>query len=396
MTAMASYDVVIMGAGAAGLLCAMEAGRRGRKVLVLDKSRKAGPKILISGGGRCNFTNLYAEPDAYLSENPHFMKSALSRYTQWDFISLVDKHHLTWHEKTLGQLFCDQKSGAIVEMLLTECREHGVDIRLRQEILGVDYREDRYLVKTHEFLFDAEHLVVATGGPSIPKMGATDLGYHIARQFGLRIVMPRPALVPLTFDPGAVDYPFQGLSGISLEIIASCNRHEFREQMLITHKGLSGPAILQISSYWKRGMQITINLLPDIDAADWLRTEQQRRPKTELRSILSQRLPRRLVLRLCEQLLPDQPINQLGKKQLNQVAKILNNLVLTPSGTEGFRTAEVTAGGVDTTELSSRTMEARKQPGLYFIGEVIDVTGWLGGYNFQWAWSSGWCAGQYV
>jgi len=227
-------------------------------------------------------------------------------------------------------------------------------------------------------------------------MGATDLGYHIARQFGIRIVIPRPALVPLTFDPCAVDYPFQCLSGISLEIIASCNRHEFREQMLITHKGLSGPAILQISSYWKRGMQITINLLPDIDAADWLRTEQQRRPKTELRSILSQRLPRRLVLRLCEQLLPDQPINQLGKKQLIQVAKILNNLVLTPSGTEGFRTAEVTAGGVDTTELSSRTMEARKQPGLYFIGEVIDVTGWLGGYNFQWAWSSGWCAGQYV
>lgn len=391
-----NYDVIIIGAGAAGLMCAIEAGKRNRKTLIIDKAKKAGPKILISGGGRCNFTNLYVEPEAYISNNLHFVKSALSRYTQWDFIHLLDEHHITWHEKTLGQLFCDQKAGAVVDMLLAGCREQGVHIHMQEAIDNIQADNSHYLVRTDSSNYRCESLVIATGGPSIPRMGSTDFGYRIARQFGLRVVPTRPALVPLTFDPGAPDYPFQGLSGISLEVTATCSGHQFREQMLITHKGLSGPAILQISSYWKKGEPISINLLPDIEVAEWLQEQQSERPRIELRTLLSEVLPRRLALQLCGQLLPDCPLNELSKKNMHLVTQLLNNMELHPSGTEGYRTAEVTAGGVDTNELSSKTMECRNQPGLYFIGEVVDVTGWLGGYNFQWAWSSGWCAGQYV
>jgi predicted Rossmann fold flavoprotein len=391
-----TYDVIIIGAGAAGLMCAIEAGKRGRKTLVIDKSKKAGPKILISGGGRCNFTNLYVEPEAYLSENPHFVKSALSRYTQWDFIHLLDEHNITWHEKTLGQLFCDQKAGAIVDMLIDECRTQGVQILMQEDVEAIKKADLHYVLSTERENYLTAHLVIATGGPSIPRMGSTDFGYRIARQFGLRVIPPRPALVPMTFDPGSPDYPFQGLSGVSLEVITQCDNHQFREQMLITHKGLSGPAILQISSYWRKGMPLVINLLPDIDVARWLPEQQETRPRTELRTLLSEVIPRRLALRLCESQLPDRPVIELGKKQIVEIAHQLNSMTLQPSGTEGYRTAEVTAGGVDTSELSSKTLESRKQPGLFFIGEVVDVTGWLGGYNFQWAWSSGWCAGQYV
>ena len=377
-------------------MCAIEAGKRNRKTLVIDKAKKAGPKILISGGGRCNFTNLYVEPEAYISDNPHFVKSALSRYTQWDFIHLLGEHHITWHEKTLGQLFCDQKAGAVVDMLLAECSEHGVHIHMQEVIDDIQADNSHYLVRTDKGNYRCESLVIATGGPSIPRMGSTDFGYRIARQFGLRVVPTRPALVPLTFDPGAPDYPFQGLSGISLEVTATCAGHQFREQMLITHKGLSGPAILQISSYWKKGESISINLLPDIEVAEWLQDQQLARPRIELRTLLAEVMPRRLALQLCEQLLPDRSLNELSKKEIHLITQQLNNMELHPSGTEGYRTAEVTAGGVDTNELSSKTMESRKRAGLYFIGEVVDVTGWLGGYNFQWAWSSGWCAGQYV
>jgi hypothetical protein len=391
-----TFDVIIIGAGAAGLMCSIEAAKRGRKVLILDKARKAGPKILISGGGRCNFTNLNVEPEAYLSENLHFAKSALSRFTQWDFIHLLDEHGLSWHEKTLGQLFCDQKSTAIVDMLLGDAREHGVHIHLQHDVQSVNAGETGYLVHTGSGAFTCQHLVIASGGPSIPKMGASDLAYRIARQFGLSVVPPRPALVPLTFDPGDPDYPFQGLAGISLEVIARCGEQSFREQMLITHKGLSGPAILQISSYWRKGLQLTINLLPDHHLLQWLPEQQKARPQLMLRKLLAELMPKRLALRLCESLFTNKPIAELSQKQLEQIADKLNAMELKPAGTEGYRTAEVTAGGISTDELSSKTLEARKQPGLYFIGEAIDVTGWLGGYNFQWAWSSGWCAGQYV
>ena len=391
-----TYDVIIIGAGAAGLMCSIEAAKRSRRVLVIDKARKAGPKILISGGGRCNFTNLYVEPDAYLSENPHFVKSALSRYTQWDFINLIEEHGLGWHEKTLGQLFCDQKSTAVVDMLLGDAQTHGVQIKLQHDVQSVNTNANGYQVQTDSGTFTCNHLVIASGGPSIPKMGSTDLAYRIARQFGLSVVPPRPALVPLTFDPGEPDYPFQGLSGISLEVITHCRDQSFREQMLITHKGLSGPAILQISSYWQKGTPLVINLLPDIDLAHWLPEQQQLRPRIPLHKLLSEHMPKRLALELCASLLPDKPIAELSQKQLKQIAGKLNAMELKPAGTEGYRTAEVTAGGISTDELSSKTMEVRKQPGLYFIGEAIDVTGWLGGYNFQWAWSSGWCAGQYV
>lgn len=391
-----TYDVIIIGAGAAGLMCSIEAAKRGRKVLILDKAKKAGPKILISGGGRCNFTNLYVEPEAYICENPHFVKSALSRYTQWDFIHHLEEHGLSWHEKTLGQLFCDQKSTAVVDMLLGDARAHGADILLRQDVQSVKALKSGYQLITDSGAYACQHLVVASGGPSIPKMGSSDLAYRIGRQFGLSIVPPRPALVPLTFDPGEPDYPFQGLSGISMEVITQCGKQSFREQMLITHKGLSGPAILQISSYWKKGTPLRINLLPNIDLSQWLSEQQQARPRTELHNLLAEHMPRRLSLRLCESLLPDKPIAELSQKQLKQIADQLNSMELQPAGTEGYRTAEVTAGGISTGELSSKTMESRKQPGLFFIGEAIDVTGWLGGYNFQWAWSSGWCAGQYV
>jgi hypothetical protein len=388
------YDVIIIGAGAAGLMCAAIAGQRGRRVLLLDKADKIGSKILISGGGRCNFTNLHVNPAAYLSQNSHFCKSALARYTPQDFLALMRQHHLSWHEKTLGQLFCDQKAPAVVEMLWAECRDAGVDLLLNTEVGEISRNEANFRLQTTQGRLDAVSLVIATGGPSIPRMGSTDFGVRVAKQFGLKSIPFSPALVPFTFPQDVLEGLFAGLAGVSTEVAVSCGEGYFREQMLFTHRGLSGPAILQISSYWQKGESIVIDLLPGKDAAAWLQAMQKQRPKAELKTVLSEMLPNRLALRLCETLFPNRPLGQYGEKQLQAIAQQLQAWELTPSGTEGMRTAEVSVGGVDTRELSSKTFETRKVPGLYFIGETVDVTGWLGGYNFQWAWASGWCAGQ--
>jgi predicted Rossmann fold flavoprotein len=393
------YDVIVIGAGAAGLMCAIEAGKRGRRVLVLDKAKKLAPKILISGGGRCNFTNLYADAETYLSANPHFCKSALARYTQWDFIALMDKHKLGWQEKTLGQLFCDDKSPAVVAMLEKECLELGVEISLNCAVFSLESGE-KFHVASARGDYSSEALVVASGGPSIPRMGATDLGIQVARQFGLNVIPFIPALVPFTFSPIDIERYFKDLSGISLEVIISCNGVNFREKLLITHRGLSGPACLQISSYWRQGQRIEINLLPEIDAEAWLLESRQVRGKASLKTLLAKHFPKRLAARLADTLL-DTPyaetaLGAINSTELCAFAACLNGWVLRPAGTEGMRTAEVSLGGVNTDELSSKTMQAHKVPGLYFIGETVDVTGWLGGYNFQWAWASGWVAGQVV
>ena len=394
---MKSYDVIIIGAGAAGLMCAIEASRRGRSVLLLDKAEKAGKKILISGGGRCNFTNLFVDPEAYLSNNPHFCKSALSRYTQWDFIDKFESHQLNWHEKTLGQLFCDQKSPAVVQMLLDEC--DGVDKVFSAEIKRIEF-DKNYTIDSTQGQFQADSLVVATGGPSIPKMGATDFALQIAKQFNLKSIPFKPALVPFTFSQTDIERYFKGLSGLSLEVSMSCNGQSFKEMALITHRGISGPVVLQISSYWKKNDQISINLLPEIDATERLLTAQQNKGTTALKNILSEYFSKRLALRFSQTLiaidLSEKTLGEIKQTDLKEFGQVLNNWILTPSGTEGLRTAEVCTGGVNTNELSSKTMESSKQPGLYFIGESVDVTGWLGGYNFQWAWSSGWAAGQVV
>ena len=392
---MKQYDVLIIGAGAAGLICAIECSRRGRSVLVLEKNNRAGKKILISGGGRCNFTNLYANPEAYISNNPHFCKSALSRYTQWDFVSMMDKHKLKWHEKTLGQLFCDTKSVAVLDMLLSESK--GVDIITETVAQSIKYNGE-YIVNTNNDVIKSKSLVIASGGPSIPKMGATDFGVQVASQFGLKSTPFKPGLVPLTFHKSDIDKYFIGLSGISMEAIVSSNNAKFREMVLITHRGISGPAILQISSYWSKGDLIQINLMPDINAVEYLLMNQQNRGKAELKTILSEHFSRRLSERLANTLtvkeLANTPLGQIKQKDLKDLGGLLNNWTLYPSGTEGMRTAEVCLGGVDVNELSSKTMESIKQPSLYFVGETVDITGWLGGYNFQWAWSSGWAAGQ--
>ncbi len=388
------FDVVIIGAGAAGMMCAIEAGKRGRSVLLLDKAKKAGKKILISGGGRCNFTNLYASPDNFLSANPHFCKSALARYTQWDFIALLEQHGLSWHEKTQGQLFCDQRAPAIVNMLLTLCKQADVTLQLDSTIGHIE-KDNLFAITTNRGVFAAESLVIATGGPSIPRMGATAFSLDVARQFGLDTIAFRPALVPLLLS-GDDRQLFDGLAGVSLEVIVNCNGQSFREQLLITHKGLSGPAILQISSYWKPGDTIVINLLPTLDAASWAVTVHQNHPNQQLKTALSQLLPRKLAQRLSTALFPDQSIRQFSPGALQQVIETLQSLTVKPTASEGLRTAEVCLGGVDTRGLSSKTMAAREVAGLYFVGEAVDVTGQLGGFNFQWAWSSGWCAGQYV
>jgi predicted Rossmann fold flavoprotein len=398
--ALETCDVVIIGAGAAGLLCAIEAARRGRKVVVLDKAEKAGKKILISGGGRCNFTNLHIDPEAYLSTNPHFCKSALARYTQWDFIAKMDQHQLAWHEKTLGQLFCDDKAPAVLNMLLSECRDVGVNFKFNVEIQQINHQQ-QYRVVTDRSEYHASVVVVATGGPSIPKMGATGFGVQLARQFGLKVVSFTPALVPLTFHPQDIQHYFEGLSGLSIDAQVHCNGASFREGLLITHRGFSGPAILQISSYWQPGDELAINLLPDLDATAYLLEAQAKRGKSELKTVLSVHFPKRLSERLANTLLDNKslastPLAQIKLCDMQALGATLNHWCLRPSGTEGLRTAEVCLGGVHTDELSSKTMESRKQPGLYFIGESVDVTGWLGGYNFQWAWSSGWVAGQHV
>ena len=364
-----TFDVIVIGGGAAGLMCAMRAGRRGRKVLLLDHAEKVGKKILISGGGRCNFTNTGSQSEAFLSANPHFCKSALARYTQHDFIALVDKHRIAWHEKTLGQLFCDGSARQIVAMLLAECAAVGVDVRTSHRIVSVE-KSDRFVVTTDRGVFDASSVVLATGGLSIPKMGATSFAHDTARRFGLKITQTRPALVPLTAKVPEI-------SGVSLDVVARCGKTAFREAMLFTHRGLSGPAILQISSYWQPGQEISINLLPDLDAVQFLKERRHARPKAELRTLLAEVMPQRLAEMLA-----------------TGDTTTLNDWRITPTGTEGYAKAEVTVGGIDTDGLSSKTMEARKVPGLYVIGEAVDVTGWLGGYNFQWAWSSGWAAGD--
>ena len=394
---MKEYDVIIIGAGAAGLMCAAEALKRNRSVLILEKSNKAGKKILISGGGRCNFTNLNIEPSAFISRNPHFCKSALSRYTQWDIISLLESFDLTWNEKKLGQLFCDQKSGAVLSALHKNCEKAHIELSVETNTI---IKKKGYVIKTSKGDYKTNSIVIATGGPSIPKMGATDFGLKVAKQFGLKSVSFKPGLVPFTFQQEDIKTYFKKLSGISLDAIVSYNGVSFREGILITHRGLSGPAILQISSYWKKGSPIKINLLPDIDGSEHLFKMQQDHGKLLLKTILGEFFPKRIAERFGNTLGPKKlanvPMGEIKKSDLNLLGSALNSWSLTPSGTEGLRTAEVCVGGVDTNELSSKTMESNKQPGLYFIGETVDVTGWLGGYNFQWAWSSGWAAGQVV
>ncbi|MBA2732518.1 MAG: NAD(P)/FAD-dependent oxidoreductase [Acidobacteria bacterium] len=387
---MLEHDVIVIGGGAAGLFCAIEAGKRGRSVLVLEHAERVGKKIGISGGGRCNFTNIYTSPENYISANPHFCKSALARYTPSDFISLIEKHNIAYHEKKLGQLFCDGSSRQIIEMLLAECEGAGVEIRCGCQVLSVE-KEGVFRVETNQGSFASSSLVIATGGMSIPTLGATDFGYRIARQFGLRIEETRPALVPLVFN-----LPTQGqlteLSGISLDAIVDCHGAEFRENILITHRGLSGPAILQISSYWQPGALLSINLLPVEDAFAIL--QEHRNSEIELVNLLAQHWPKRFAQVWCQLYAASKPVRQYGDKELRDISQKIHHMQFTPAGTEGFRKAEVTAGGVATSELSSQTMEARRAPGLYFIGEVVDVTGQLGGYNFQWAWASGYVAGQ--
>lgn len=392
---MQQWDVIVIGAGAAGLFCAIESAKRGRRTLVLDNGKRIGRKILMSGGGRCNFTNIYASPANYLSANKHFCKSALSRYTQWDFIALVQQYGIAYHEKTLGQLFCDDSAKDIVDMLQAECDKAGVQIALQQEITQISHDEQGYQVQCRELTRQCQSLVIASGGLSLPNLGATPFGYQVAEQFGLPVLPLRAALVPLTWQP-ADKAVFEELSGLSLPVTASANDTLFAEDMLFTHRGLSGPAILQISSFWTPGDEVTVNLLPSQDLAEVLIELQQKHPEQELKTALSRLLPKRLAEKLLELgVYQNQPLKALNAKSAARLAESLQHYVFRPNGTEGYRTAEVTLGGVDTNELSSKTMEAKKQPGLYFIGEVVDVTGWLGGYNFQWAWSSGWVAGQF-
>jgi predicted Rossmann fold flavoprotein len=398
-------DVVVIGGGAAGLFCAIEAGKRGRKVVVLEQAERIGKKIAISGGGRCNFTNLNTTAENFISANPHFCKSALARYTPADFISLVEKHGIAYHEKKLGQLFCDDSSSRIIEMLLTESTLADVEIRFPSIVLSVrksgpsalpdgsHAEKDYFEVHTENETFISQSLVVATGGLSIPPLGATDFGYRLARQFRLMIEQPRPALVPFTLSPQR-QRELSSLSGVSIDAAVSCQGQQFRENILVTHRGLSGPAILQISSYWIPGLPVTINLLPDHNALELL--SEQKNREMELANFLSQFLPRRFAHAWCALNFPSQPLKRYTPSQLAEIAHKLNYWDVIPFGTEGYKKAEVTAGGISTSELSSQTMEVKNVPGLYFIGEVVDVTGHLGGYNFQWAWASGYAAGQSV
>jgi predicted Rossmann fold flavoprotein len=386
---MPQYDAIILGGGAAGLMCAAVAGQRGRRVLLLDHASEVGKKILISGGGRCNFTNIHTAPDRYLSANPHFAKSALGRYTAQDFLDLVERHHIAWHEKTLGQLFCDGSARQIVTMLLDECAQGQVEIHTGRPVGEIAHADGRYRIGDAE----APALVIATGGPSIPKMGATGFAYDLARRFGLKVVEPRPALVPLTLPPEQA--LFRELSGVSTDVIARAGKAAFPEAALFTHRGLSGPAILQISSYWRHGEPIQIDFLPD-RPANWLPDAKRASPRTTLRKVLADALPGRLAETLAEQLALSGELANLADRKLQDAERRLAAWPFLPNGTEGFAKAEVTIGGISTADLSSQTMEARKVPGLYAIGEAVDVTGWLGGYNFQWAWASGWAAGMAV
>jgi predicted Rossmann fold flavoprotein len=390
------FDVIIIGAGAAGLFCAMVAGQQGRRVLVLDHANKIGKKILMSGGGRCNFTNLYASPENYFSKNPHFFKSALSRYSPYEFLQMVDKHGIEHVEKEQGQLFCNGKASAkyILQMLVSECQSVAVDIRKRTDIYNIN-KNSCFKLETSAGEFEAESLVIATGGLSIPTLGATGFGYEVAKQFDLNVLKQSAALVPFTLTKKWLQ-KIDDLSGLSLDVIVNCNNKELQGAMLFTHRGLSGPVILQISSYWRPGDEIVINLFPDLDLYEHLAGMKQSHPKMEIKNILSESLPKKLAHRLCEVWGYEGVINQFSEKKLEYIAEQLQSWHIKPSGTEGYKTAEVTMGGVDTDELSSKTMESKKVPGLFFIGEVVDVTGQLGGYNFQWAWASAWAAGQVV
>nr|WP_039661164.1 NAD(P)/FAD-dependent oxidoreductase [Pantoea sp. MHSD4] len=377
------------------MFCAAQAGQRGLSVLLLDNGKKPGRKILMSGGGRCNFTNLYTEPAAYLSHNPHFCKSALARYTQWDFIDLVNRHGIAWHEKTLGQLFCDDSAQQIVDLLLAECDKGNVTLRLRSEVLSVERDESGYTLQLNGSTVQAKKLVIASGGLSMPGLGATPFGYKIAEQFGLNVYPTRAALVPFTLHKPLLEQ-LQTLSGVALDTtIDAQDGTRFKEAMLFTHRGLSGPAVLQISSYWLPGEFVTIDLLPATPLEAFLTAQREAHPNLSLKNSLAKILPKRLVEVLqALKVVPDITLKQLNSKQQTELAQTLHAWRIQPNGTEGYRTAEVTLGGVDTTQLSSKTMEARAVPGLYFIGEVADVTGWLGGYNFQWAWSSAWACAQ--
>ncbi|HAY4329358.1 TPA: NAD(P)/FAD-dependent oxidoreductase [Escherichia coli] len=392
---MERFDAIIIGAGAAGMFCSALAGQAGRRVLLIDNGKKPGRKILMSGGGRCNFTNLYVGPGAYLSQNPHFCKSALARFTQWDFIDLVNKHGIAWHEKTLGQLFCDDSAQQIVDMLVDECEKGNVAFRLRSEVLSVAKDDTGFTLELNGMTVGCEKLVIATGGLSMPGLGASPFGYKIAEQFGLNVLPTRAGLVPFTLHKPLLE-ELQVLAGVAVpSVITAENGTVFRENLLFTHRGLSGPAVLQISSYWQPGEFVSINLLPDVDLETFLNEQRNAHPNQSLKNTLAVHLPKRLVERL-QQLgqIPDVSLKQLNVRDQQTLISTLTDWRVQPNGTEGYRTAEVTLGGVDTNELSSRTMEARKVPWLYFIGEVMDVTGWLGGYNFQWAWSSAWACAQ--
>ncbi len=390
---MDSVDVLIIGAGAAGMMCAIEAARRDRSVLVIDHARSAGEKIRISGGGRCNFTNIHAAPKNFLSQNPHFCISALKRYSQHDFIALVKSHGIAFHEKTLGQLFCDGSAAQIIQLLLDEMKRHGAALRLNTRVEKIDKTSDGFDVALEMGSVRCASLVVASGGKSIPKMGATGLGYDVAAQFGVRLVETRPALVPLTFEPNTLER-LKPLSGIAVDAVVSCRKTQFEEAMLFTHRGISGPSILQISSYWREGDEIGIAMLPGVDLFAALRSARAENGKQALQTVLASLLPKKLAQMIVERLGISGNMADLPDWELRRVEAAVNDWRIKPAGSEGYRTAEVTLGGVDTRDLDSRTMAVKSVPGLYFIGEVVDVTGWLGGYNFQWAWSSGWCAGQ--
>ena len=390
---MEQVDVVVLGAGAAGMMAAVEAGRRGRRVLVIDHAAAAGEKIRISGGGRCNFTNLGIAPDRFISKNPRFALSALKRYTQWDFIARMDAAGIAWHEKTLGQLFCDGSARQVVDMLLRDMAQGGVALWLGCTLGAVRRTADGFEVETTRGPVAATSVIVATGGKSIPKMGATGYGYDVARSFAVPVLETRPALVPLTFAEQELSWMVP-LAGVAVEARISCGRHSFDEAVLFTHRGLSGPAVLQISSYWREGEAVGLNLVPGHDAAELLRAAKTENGRQALRTVLARYLPERLARHIEAATAISAPLAEMGRTDLDRVAGLLRGWALTPVGSEGYRTAEVTLGGVDTDALDGRTMQARGVPGLYFIGEVVDVTGWLGGYNFQWAWSSGWAAGQ--
>ena len=390
---METVDIVVIGAGAAGMMCAIEAAKRGRSVLVVDHAKAAGEKIRISGGGRCNFTNLHASPKNYLSQNPHFCISAMSRYTQRDFIALVERHRIAYHEKTLGQLFCDGSALQIIEMLLGEMKRHGARLKLGCSVSAVEKSAEGFSLQLSDGPVRCRSLVVACGGKSIPKMGATGFGYDIATQFGLRIVETRPALVPLTFEPNTLER-LKPLAGIAVDAVVSCGRTKFAEAMLFTHRGISGPSILQISSHWREGDEIRIAMLPETDIFEALREQRKQNGKQALQTALALYLPRKLAQTIAEDIGATGHLADMSDKTFRRVEAAINDWYIKPAGSEGYRTAEVTLGGVDTRDLDSKTMEAKSVPGLFFIGEVVDVTGWLGGYNFQWAWSSGWVAGQ--